>query len=49
AFAWLLGQPQMTSVIAGATNPAQVTANAATADWTLTADELAEVRKILEG
>lgn len=48
AFAWLLGQPQMTSVIAGATSPAQVVANAATADWTLTADELAEVRKILE-
>jgi aryl-alcohol dehydrogenase-like predicted oxidoreductase len=48
AFAWLLGQPQMTSVIAGATSPAQVTANAATADWALTADELAEVRKILE-
>jgi len=48
AFAWLLSQPQMTSVIAGATSPAQVTANAAAADWALTEDELAEVQKILE-
>ncbi len=49
AIAWLLGQPQISSVIAGATRPEQVEANAAAAGWTLTADELAEVRKVLEG
>jgi aryl-alcohol dehydrogenase-like predicted oxidoreductase len=49
AFAWLLGQPQMTSVIAGATSPEQITANAQAGEWRLTAEELAEVRKVLEG
>ncbi|MCS6910837.1 MAG: aldo/keto reductase, partial [Anaerolineales bacterium] len=49
AIAWLLGQPQICSVIAGATKPEQVEANAAAAGWTLTPDELAEVRNILEG
>ncbi|MGQ0603422.1 MAG: aldo/keto reductase [Anaerolineales bacterium] len=48
AFAWLLGQPQMTSVIAGATRPEQITANAAAGEWRLTAEELAEVRSELE-
>ncbi len=43
AFAWLLGHPAVSSVIAGATSPAQVAANAATAAWTLTAEEVAEV------
>lgn len=39
AIAWLLAQPNVTSVIAGATSPAQVAANAAAAAWTLTPDE----------
>jgi aryl-alcohol dehydrogenase-like predicted oxidoreductase len=47
AFAWLLGQPVVSSVIAGATTPDQVRANAATAAWTLTADEVAEVTKLI--
>jgi aryl-alcohol dehydrogenase-like predicted oxidoreductase len=46
AFAWLLGHPVVSSVIAGATKPEQVRANAATADWRLTADEVAEVGKL---
>jgi aryl-alcohol dehydrogenase-like predicted oxidoreductase len=49
AIAWLLGQPQISSVIAGATKPEQVEANAAAASWALTPDELAELRKVLEG
>ncbi|WP_411288299.1 aldo/keto reductase [Phenylobacterium sp.] len=47
AFAWLLGQPVVSSVIAGATTPEQIRANAATAAWTLTPDEVAEVTKLV--
>lgn len=47
AFAWLLGQPVVSSVIAGATSPEQVRANAATADWRLTPEEVAEVTKLV--
>ena len=46
AFAWLLGHPAEPSVIAGATKPEQVAANAATASWKLTPAEVAEVSKI---
>jgi aryl-alcohol dehydrogenase-like predicted oxidoreductase len=46
AFAWLLAQKLVPSVIAGATSAAQVEANAATAGWVLTADDLAEIDKI---
>jgi len=47
AFAWLLAQSTVASVIAGATSPAQVHANAATAGWTLTPEEIAEVNGLL--
>jgi aryl-alcohol dehydrogenase-like predicted oxidoreductase len=47
AFAWLLGHPVVSSVIAGATSPEQVRANAATADWRLTPEEVAEVGKLV--
>jgi aryl-alcohol dehydrogenase-like predicted oxidoreductase len=43
ALAWLAAQPVVPSVIAGATTPAQVRANAAAGEWNLTADEVAEV------
>src|SRR5665213_1416773 len=43
AFSWLLARPQVSSVIAGATKPEQITANAKAAEWALTADEIAEV------
>jgi aryl-alcohol dehydrogenase-like predicted oxidoreductase len=46
AFAWLLGHDVVSSVIAGATKPEQVAANAATAGWKLTAEEVAEVTKL---
>lgn len=41
ALAWLLHQPSVTSVIAGARNPQQVEDNAAATDITLSADMLA--------
>jgi aryl-alcohol dehydrogenase-like predicted oxidoreductase len=47
AFAWLLGHPVVSSVIAGATSAEQVAANAATAAWELTPDEVAEVSKLV--
>jgi aryl-alcohol dehydrogenase-like predicted oxidoreductase len=46
AFAWLLGHPVVSSVIAGATRPEQVAANAATAGWKLTPAEVDEVTKL---
>ncbi|MDE2204594.1 MAG: aldo/keto reductase, partial [Burkholderiaceae bacterium] len=46
AFSWLAAQPAVASVIAGATTPEQVAANAAAAGWTLSPDELAEVDAI---
>ena len=46
AMSWLAGLPAMASVIAGATRPDQVRANAASVVWKLTADELAEVDRI---
>lgn len=49
AHAWLLGQKQISSVISGATRLEQVQANAKSADWTLSVDELKAVNGILEG
>ena len=46
AFAWLLGHPVVSSVIAGATKPEQVAANAKTAAWKLTPAEVEEVTKL---
>jgi aryl-alcohol dehydrogenase-like predicted oxidoreductase len=49
AHAWLLAQPQVSSVISGATKLAQVESNAKGADWQLTADEVNEVNQVLAG
>lgn len=49
AHAWLLGHPEVSSVISGATNIDQIKANASSANWKLSADEMAEINKILEG
>ncbi len=46
AFGWLASQPQVASVIAGATKPEQVEMNVAAGEWALTAEELAEVGKL---
>lgn len=47
AFAWLLANRQVASVIAGATHPDQITANAATAAWKLSTAEMDELRALL--
>jgi len=39
-FGWLLAQPGLTSVIAGATTPAQIRTNAAAAAWEPTAEQV---------
>ncbi len=47
AFAWLLSQPEVGSVIAGATRPEQVDQNVAAGEWRLTPDEMEAVRALL--
>jgi len=49
AFSWLLREPVVASVIAGATSPAQVEQNICAASWTLSTDELAEIDRITSG
>ncbi|HWV80061.1 MAG TPA: aldo/keto reductase [Hyphomicrobiaceae bacterium] len=49
AFSWLACKSPVTSVIAGATTPAQVEANVKAADWQLTAEDMAEVDSITMG
>jgi aryl-alcohol dehydrogenase-like predicted oxidoreductase len=44
----LLAQPAVASVIAGATNPEQITANAAAANWTPHAEDRAALTQLLE-
>jgi aryl-alcohol dehydrogenase-like predicted oxidoreductase len=46
AFGWLLAQPVVASVIAGATRPEQLERNVAAATWTLTAADLMETNQI---
>lgn len=46
AMSWLVGRPSVGSVIAGATRPEQVRANAASVGWVLSPEELAEVDAI---
>lgn len=48
AHAWLLAQPQVCSVISGATKLAHVQSNAISAGWRLTPDELAAVNTMLD-
>ncbi len=49
AFSWLLTRPMVSSVIAGATKPEQVTANAAAAEWLLEESALEEINRIANG
>lgn len=49
AHAWLLAQPRVSSVISGATQLAQVQANAKAADWQLSVDEWTAVNAVLDG
>ena len=47
AFSWLAQQPAVSSVIAGATNIDQISANVNAANWVLTPEELKEIEKLL--
>ena len=47
AMSWLVANPQVPSVISGATTPDQVVANASAANWALTPAELAEIDTLL--
>ena len=49
AFAWLLANSAVSSVIAGATRAEQIVANAKAASWSLTAEDVAEVNGIIDG
>jgi aryl-alcohol dehydrogenase-like predicted oxidoreductase len=49
AFAWLLSHKSVASIIAGASKPEQVRANAKAANWELTSDDLVRIDAIMEG
>lgn len=49
AHAWLLAEPQVSSVISGATKIEQVLANVKAGEWKLSAEEKAAVDAILDG
>lgn len=46
AFSWLASKPIVSSVIAGATSPEQVKANAVAANWQLTKEEMNQVNEL---
>jgi aryl-alcohol dehydrogenase-like predicted oxidoreductase len=48
ALAWLLHQPQVTSVIVGAKRPEQLTDNIASTELRLSTAELAQIAKVSE-
>jgi aryl-alcohol dehydrogenase-like predicted oxidoreductase len=49
AFGWLLAQPTVASVIAGATRPEQIVQNVAAAEWRLTDEDAAEAGRLAVG
>jgi aryl-alcohol dehydrogenase-like predicted oxidoreductase len=46
AMSWLVSNPLVATVIAGATKPEQVAANVALSGWVLTPDDRAQVNAI---
>jgi aryl-alcohol dehydrogenase-like predicted oxidoreductase len=48
AMSWLAAHSQVASVIAGATSPDQVRANAAAVNWQLTPDDLTEIDRLAQ-
>jgi aryl-alcohol dehydrogenase-like predicted oxidoreductase len=46
AISWLLMRPAVSSIIAGASTPAQLRQNVAATGWTLTVEEMAEIDRI---
>ena len=49
AFSWLAAQPQVSSVIAGASKPEQIEQNVKAIDWVLSPDELKTIDKATQG
>jgi aryl-alcohol dehydrogenase-like predicted oxidoreductase len=49
AFSWLLAQPAVSSVMAGATRPDQVEANVRAAQWKLSAEDLQDIDEVDRG
>jgi len=47
ALAWLFANPQMSTVIAGASTPEQIAANLRALEWKLTEEELGEIGRIV--
>ncbi|HEX2513923.1 MAG TPA: aldo/keto reductase, partial [Chloroflexota bacterium] len=47
ALAWLLSRPEVSTIIAGATKPEQVEANARAAEWVISESDLAEIDSAL--
>jgi aryl-alcohol dehydrogenase-like predicted oxidoreductase len=47
AFGWLLGHPNVATVIAGAANPGQPSLNSRSAEWHMRPDEVAEATRIV--
>lgn len=47
AMSWLAARPEVASVIAGATSPEQVRANAAAVNWSLSLKELVEIDRLV--
>ncbi|ARS28267.1 aldo/keto reductase [Sphingomonas sp. KC8] len=48
AVSWLAARPGVTSVIAGVSRASQVDANARAADWVLSAEDMAEIDRLLD-
>jgi len=48
AISWLLAQPQIASVISGATKPDQIQLNQKAAEWILSESQIMEINQILE-
>jgi aryl-alcohol dehydrogenase-like predicted oxidoreductase len=48
AIAWTLRRPEVTSAIVGARRPAQIDETAPAGDWTLTADQVAQIDTLLK-
>jgi aryl-alcohol dehydrogenase-like predicted oxidoreductase len=46
AFSWLLANPLVSSVIAGATRPEQLEQNVKAAQWAIGAEDLAEIERL---
>jgi aryl-alcohol dehydrogenase-like predicted oxidoreductase len=47
AFSWLAAQPAVASVIAGATSPEQVKANATASQWKQSPEDLTEIDSLM--